>query len=136
MNDSKPLILLVESDRTLSDLITLTLQRNGYNIKRAGSLKEASEIFKRSRPLLVILDLFVPDGSGLEFLKEIKTSRRIIRPLVIVITSFGFQEVVEEAINAGAKDFILKPFDIDVLSQKVNNLIIKKSVDHPQSLEK
>jgi two-component system, OmpR family, KDP operon response regulator KdpE len=135
MNESRPLLLLVEPDRALSDLMTMTLQRSGFNIKRAGSLVEARGILKRSRPLLVVLDLFVPDGSGLELLKELRTSRRIIRPNVIVISSFGFQEIVEQAIQGGAKDFILKPFDIDVLNEKIKNLMLKKSVDHQISLE-
>jgi two-component system, NtrC family, response regulator PilR len=136
MNERRPLILLIEPDRALSDLITMTLQRQGFNIKRVGSQAEARTILKRSRPLLVVLDLFVPDGSGLELLKEIQTSRRIIRPDVIVISSFGFQEIVEQAVQAGAKDFVLKPFDIDVFGEKIKNLMINKSVDQPNTLDK
>ncbi len=130
MSDNKPLILLVEPERALSDLITMTLQRSGFNIKRAGSQAEARTLLKRSRPLLVILDLFVPDGSGLELLKEIQTGKRLIRPIVIVISSFGFQEIIEQAIQSGARDFILKPFDVDILNEKVKNLMVKKSVNH------
>lgn len=129
MNENKQLILLVESDRALSDLITMTLQRHGFNTKRVGSQAEARTILKRSRPQLVILDLFVPDGSGLDLLKEIQTSRRNIKPNVVVISSFGFQEIVEQAVLAGARDFVLKPFDIDVFGEKIKKLMINKSVD-------
>ncbi|MHC1782796.1 MAG: response regulator [Anaerolineaceae bacterium] len=134
MDETNRLILLVEQERALSDLITITLQRNGFNIKRAGSLAEARNVLKRNRPLLVILDLFVPDGSGLELLKEIQTNRQLILTPVIVISSFGFQEIVEQAIQGGATDFILKPFDVDVLSEKIKSLILNKSVDHSETL--
>jgi two-component system response regulator (stage 0 sporulation protein A) len=134
MDETKPLILLVEQERALSDLITMTLQRGGFIMKRAGNLAEARSILKKIQPLLVILDLFVPDGSGLDLLKEIQTTRLLLRPKVIVISSFGFQEIVEQAIQAGASDFILKPFNIDVLSEKVNSLIIDKSVNHLETL--
>jgi FixJ family two-component response regulator len=54
---------------------------------------------------------------------------------VIVISSYGFQEIVEQAIQAGASDFLLKPFDVDILSEKVSALILNRSVDHTDSLE-
>ncbi len=134
MREEKPLILLVEPDRALSDLIMLTMQRRGYAINCAENLAEAETFIKRRRPLLVILDLFAQDGSGLQFLKDLQTRRLPIRPIVIVISSYGFQEIVEQAVQAGATDFILKPFNVDVLGEKVSALILNKSVDHSDSL--
>jgi DNA-binding response OmpR family regulator len=135
MSDEKPLILLVEPDRALSDLIMLTMHRRGYAINRAENLAEAATVLKRHQPLLVILDLFAQGGSGLQFLKDLQTRRLLIRPIVIVISSYGFQEIVEQAIQAGASDFLLKPFDVDILSEKVSALILNRSVDHTDSLE-
>jgi DNA-binding response OmpR family regulator len=133
MAHEKQLILLVEPERVLSDLIMLNMQRNGFKIKRLESVAEARVALRRSRPSLIILDLFVPDGSGLELLKDIQAKKIVAEAPVIVISSYGFQEIVEQAIQAGASDFILKPFDVDVLTGKVSALILNKSVDHLDS---
>ncbi len=111
----------------------LNMQRNGFKIKRLESVAEARVALRRSRPSLIILDLFVPDGSGLELLKDIQAKKIVAEAPVIVISSYGFQEIVEQAIQAGASDFILKPFDVDVLTGKVSALILNKSVDHLDS---
>lgn len=134
MTHEKPLILLIEPERVLSDLIVLSMQRNGYKIKRMESAAEARVALRRSHPSLIILDLFLPDGSGLELLKDNQNKKILADAPVIVISSYGFQEIVEQAIQAGARDFILKPFDVDVLTEKVAALTLNKSVDHLDSL--
>lgn len=115
-------IFLVEDDPELREVMATLFRLEGYEYETFAEAKKALKRFSDSPPDLVITDLKLPQMSGLELLKELKS----IDPLcpVIVITAFGTPETAVEALKNGAYDYILKPFDVEELK-----LTIKKAIE-------
>ncbi len=104
-------ILLVDDDPGLSEVVELLLTREGYMVACAGTVKAGLERLRRTRIDLVITDLRLPDGTGLD---AIGAMRRLRPELpIIMITSFSSLESAIGALRAGAVDYIVKPFDND-----------------------
>jgi DNA-binding NtrC family response regulator len=104
-------ILLIDDDPGLSEVIELLLTREGYAVARAGTVKAGLERLRRARTDLVITDLRLPDGTGLDAIAAIRRMRAELP--IIMITSFSSLESAIGALRAGAVDYIVKPFDND-----------------------
>jgi DNA-binding response OmpR family regulator len=113
--NSKSPILVIEFDPVLSDLICVALQRNGYLVLPFKSAEGVLELLQKAPPTFVILDLFIPGCDTHKFLTSIKSSLSGTNGKVIVLSSMGFNEVIEKAKENGADVFVNKPFDVDVL---------------------
>ena len=106
MNDR---LLLVEDTPSLAMLYQSVLARAGYGVACASTLAEARAQCERARPRLVLLDLQLPDGDGLDLLDTLRRDSPDTR--VIVITANGSINRAVQAMRAGAFDFLVKPFD-------------------------
>ncbi len=103
-------ILVVDDEPDLRTLYELTLLREGYRVEAAGDLAQAREQLKEKRFDAIITDMRLPDGLGLELLKEIVVGQRGER--CVVITAHGSAENAVEALKAGAFDYLTKPVDL------------------------
>ena len=112
-------LLLVEDTASLSLLYRSVLSRAGYAVETAGTLAEAREAYRRVRPQIMLLDLQLPDGDGIELLGEL--GRESPEARVIVITANGSINRAVQAMRAGAFDFLVKPFDEARLLSAVAN---------------
>lgn len=83
--------------------------------------KEAVDLFVNLKPDLVMMDITMPEMSGLEAVREIKRNNPNAK--VIMCSAMGQQKVVVESIEAGAKDFIIKPFDEGRVLEAVNRVL-------------
>ncbi len=92
----------------------------GYNIAEAGSAEAARALLKQHEPDLLLLDVNLPGMSGLDFLRELKSSNGN-GPLVIIVTAHGSERMAVEAVKAGAYDYLSKPFELDDLRLVVKN---------------
>ena len=111
MTSTSPFSLLVVDDEPdLRTLYELTLLREGYDIDTAGSVEEALERLDARAYSLVITDMRLPDGSGLDVLRRVVESGR--GEAAIVITAYGSAENAVEALKAGAYDYLTKPVDL------------------------
>jgi len=110
---SKANILVVDDQDSIRHFIGKALEAEEYTVQAAGSVREAREILAREMPDLAILDLKLPDGTGLELLGEIKRAQPEVS--VIMMTAFGELETAVEAMSGGAFWFLKKPFQIDEL---------------------
>jgi len=115
-------ILIVEDDRVVAELVTLILERSGFSVSKASRFVEAMSLIESIRPKLVLLDLFLPGWSGLDLLEEMKRSGLLSKTKVLIISALGYREVVQQAIMLGADDFLVKPFDMEMLTDKVKKL--------------
>jgi DNA-binding NtrC family response regulator len=102
-------ILLVDDDPGLSEVIALLLERERYGVERAGGVKQALNALEASKPHLVVTDLKLPDGTGLEVIAGVRA--RAPRMPIIMITSYSSMESAIEALRAGANDYVIKPFN-------------------------
>ncbi len=103
-------ILVVDDEPDLRTLYELALLREGYLVDAAGSLAEARTQVEHSGYAVVITDMRLPDGLGLELLHELQARRRTER--CIVMTAYGSAENAVEALKAGAFDYLTKPVDL------------------------
>ena len=103
-------ILVIDDEPDLRTLYELTLLRQGYRVEAAGDLLQAREHLKAHRFDAVITDMRLPDGLGLELLRDLAAQRRPER--CVVITAHGSAENAVEALKAGAFDYLTKPVDL------------------------
>ncbi len=108
-----PRLLVVDDEPDLRTLYELTLLREGYDVESAGSVEEAWALLQQGAVggfQLVITDMRLPDGTGLELLHRIDAAGRGER--AVVITAYGSPENAVEALKAGAYDYLTKPVDL------------------------
>ena len=110
-------ILLVEDDITLGNGIRLALQNASLQITLCHTLAEARGIFERERIDLLILDINLPDGSGLDLLNEVRKTSAVP---IILLTANDMEMDIVTGLESGADDYITKPFSLAVLRARVN----------------
>lgn len=115
-------VLIVDDAAFMRMMIKDILSKNGYNVVgEAENGKVAVDKFKELNPDLVTMDITMPEMDGLEALKAIKATNP--GATVIMCSAMGQQAMVIEAIQAGAKDFIVKPFQADRVLEAVKKAI-------------
>lgn len=123
-------ILIVDDEKLIRWSLRQKLESWNYQVAEASDVKEALNKFYSEAPDLVTLDMKLPDGNGIDFLKKIKESHANLP--VIVITAFGVVDVAVQALKLGAYDFIEKPINFEKLGNAVRNALeatrLKKQV--------
>ncbi len=115
-------ILLVDDAAFMRMMLKDTLTKNGYDdVHEAADGVEACEKFEQLKPDLVIMDITMPNMTGLEALKEIMGKNPEAK--IVMCSAMGQESMVFEAIKSGAKDFIVKPFKPDRILKTVASLV-------------
>ncbi len=114
-------ILVVEDEPDMGATYERLLRRAGHRVVRAASRAEGMRLLESLRPRLVISDLRLPDGDGLDIIRA--AHKLDLPPDVIAITAFSSREVRQSALDAGASAFLAKPFGIAEFSSLVEDLI-------------
>src|SRR5688572_8658548 len=112
----KKRFLVVEDEEKLRRVIELQLASAGFEVDKAATAEEGLKLVERAD--LVLTDLKLPNMSGLELLASIRRQNDHVP--VVIMTAFGSIETAVEAMKAGATDFLLKPFSLDLLMRAVN----------------
>lgn len=116
-------ILVAEDEPIMRKTICLKLQKEGYDVITTDNGREAMKLIETEQPQLVITDIMMPYASGLEIVGKVKQSANSIP--IIVLSAMGQENVVVEAFNLGADDFISKPFSPNELSMRVRRLLAR-----------
>ena len=116
-------ILIVEDDRTLNNGIALSL--NSDDILQAFCIDEAKRLLDSSTDL-IILDINLPDGSGLDFCREIRKTSKVP---IIFLTANDMEIDIVTGLETGADDYITKPFSLAVLRARVNAVSRRRHTD-------
>jgi two-component system, OmpR family, response regulator RegX3 len=116
----RPKILLVEDERTITEPLAEALEREGFVPAVAGTAAEATEMASRSAPDLVLLDIGLPDGSGLDVCRELR--RRSEVP-IIMLTARGAESDRVAGLELGADDYIVKPFSAREVMARVRAVL-------------
>ena len=115
-------ILLVDDAAFMRMMIKEVLTKNGFDVVgEAENGAVAVDKFNELSPDLVIMDITMPELNGIEALKKIK--EKDANAMVIMCSAMGQQGMVIEAIQAGAKDFIVKPFEADRVCEAVRKVL-------------
>ncbi len=127
-NGTNPRILIVEDDSSLLDLYGEALKNEGYNTYMASDGLDGMEKFEDVNPDLIILDLLMPRMDGWEALERV---RKVSECPVIIVTGQGTtEEIIRGLLEAGADDYLVKPFGIKELTARVN-VVLRRSVRAP-----
>ncbi len=118
-------ILVVDDEPDLRTLYELTLLREGFRVEAAGSLREAWQFLTERHFDVVITDMRLPDGLGLELLQRIKAEQRSER--CVVITAYGSAENAVESLKAGAFDYLTKPVDLKQFRTVIASAVLDTS---------
>lgn len=113
-------ILIVEDDNNLNRGISLRLEKEGYQVYPAFTKAEAEQIFKMEAVDMIICDITLPDGSGLEFGKAVREQSDVI---LLYLTALNQEIDIINGYDTGADDYMTKPFSLMVLISKVNALM-------------
>lgn len=111
-------ILIVEDDDLMRKTIEFRLKRDGHEVVVTHDGREALEKIAEQMPDLIITDIMMPFTSGLELTGEVRRKYQNTVP-IIILSSMGQEDVVMEAFQLGADDFITKPFSPNELSLRV-----------------
>lgn len=124
-------LLLVEDDRDLATALQSILEQEGHAVEVAGSLAEARATLDERLPEILLLDLGLPDGSGLDLLDEIRATDEVLG--VIVLTGSSNPEIVVECMKRGADHFLPKPVHRLLIVETVARVI--REVEHRRHIE-
>lgn len=101
-------ILIVEDERILNEAYELILRKQGYDVSVAYDGQEALDITDRETPDLILLDLRMPNISGIEFLKKYDLKKKHPKVKVIVFSNLDAEKEIDDAYNLGADKYMLK----------------------------
>ena len=118
-------ILLVEDNLGIQKGLSYSLTKNNYNVIVKSSIKDTKTYLENNKPNLIILDIALPDGSGLDLYKDYIKSLNIN---TIFLTADDNIDNIVFALDTGACDYITKPFEVRVLIAKINRILSNKSL--------
>ncbi len=119
MADSKETIMIVEDDRQIQDFIAYSLAEEGYGVVSAYGVEEAMRKFRSKNPDIMVLDLGLPDGDGLDLIRRIRKNSAI--PIIVVSARHKEEDMIE-ALDRGAEDYLTKPFSTSELMARIRVL--------------
>ncbi|CAM2171429.1 Response regulator protein PmrA [Paraburkholderia sacchari] len=126
-------VLLVEDDRWLGEAVRDQIEKDGHPTDFVGTLADARRHLAAANYDLVLLDLLLPDGRGLDFLRELRAAGSTVS--VIILTALDQVANRIAGLNAGADDYLVKPFDLSELSARVN-AVARRYSGNPNPLVK
>ena len=115
-------LLLIEDNERIMNGNIRKFKREGYEVDAALTLADARAVMKIRQPDAIILDVMLPDGSGLDFITELRQSEYAGTP-VLLLTGLGTKEDVVRGLTAGGDDYLTKPYNFDELLARVEALI-------------
>lgn len=113
-------VLVVDDDPELCELVETALERDGHAVSAAGSLAQSRTALGKRIPDVVVLDLGLPDGSGIELCEELRA--RGVEVPVLILTASGEVSARVRGLDAGADDYLVKPFAVAELRARVRAL--------------
>ncbi len=114
-------LLIVEDDGPLAEALGKALARRGFESDRAGRFDDACQLLGAARYAALILDLGLPDGDGIALIRHLRGARNPI-PIIVATARDAIGDRIL-GLNAGADDYIVKPFDIDELTARLTAVL-------------
>lgn len=118
-------ILIIEDDKLLNRGVAFALKKDGYEVTSAYSKTEGTQVISNGKIDFLLLDINLPDGTGLELCSEIRD--QVDFPIVF-FTANDTEDDMVKGFEYGGDDYIAKPFSIEVLRHKVNAMLNRKNI--------
>lgn len=120
-------LLLVDDSETVRMALQEFLEHLGYEVVAAAGVKDGLEAARAQAPLVLITDLRLDDGSGLDLVQALKADLKGPQPACVLLTGYGTLESAMEAIRRGADEYLLKPVDLHELEGVVGELVARQT---------
>lgn len=120
--DGKPLILLVEEEVAIQEANDDLLTRRGYRVHTAYDLSEARRSIALEKPDIIVLDIMLPDGSGLDLMRELRMGEDSDIP-ILLLSGLGTADDIVVGLAEGGDDYLAKPYDNEVLLARIDALL-------------
>ena len=125
--DRPPLIMIVDDDRSMRMLLNMAMEESDYQVVEAKNGEQCLAEYADNQPDLILLDAMMPDIDGFTCCQKIRSSPGGDRLPILMITALDDKESIQEALDAGASDYITKPIQWAILSEKVQSLLSKQT---------
>jgi DNA-binding response OmpR family regulator len=122
-------ILIAEDERDIRDLIEFTLKYAGHEVIKAANGAEAVELASAQRPDLILLDVRMPRMTGYEACRILKNDDGVKDIPIVFLSAKGQQSEMDTGLDAGAYDYILKPFAPDQLTRRIAEILTKFGIE-------
>lgn len=134
----KRIILVAEDEEKIRNLLKLYLEQNDYTVMIATNGREALELTIKHSPDLVVLDILMPEMSGLEVCQELRNDKRFTELPVIYLSSLNEKQSIISALEKGGDDYVTKPFDPNELIARINAILRRiksKEKNKPEGID-
>lgn len=118
-------IVIAEDEPDIRDLITFTLRFAGFEVIAGANGEEGYELAKREKPDLVMMDVRMPKMTGYEACRKIKADPEIAHIPVIFLSAKGQENEIQTGLDAGAEEYLLKPFAPGDLAERIRAVLAK-----------
>jgi DNA-binding response OmpR family regulator len=118
-------ILIAEDERDIRDLVAFTLRFAGYEVFPATNGEEAVALASQVHPDLILMDVRMPRMTGYEACKALKSNTDLRDIPVVFLSAKGQESEIQQGLEAGAEDYLLKPFAPDQLTSRVKAILAK-----------
>ena len=125
-------ILVVDDEPAIREMVGMALVRAGYEILEAGSTLEARQVIASRKPDLILLDWMLPGQSGFEFARQLQNDKSQPSPPVIMLTARDQEAEKVAALEAGADDYVSKPFSVSELLARIK-AVLRRTAQHDDS---
>ena len=123
-------ILVIEDEPAIQELVSFSCATSGYRVRQADSVRVAQEAIRQELPDLVILDWMLPDRSGIELLRDLRGEERTRTLPVILLTAKSAENDRVAGLDAGADDYVVKPFSPRELVSRVRAVFRRRAPQH------
>ncbi|MGZ4429337.1 MAG: response regulator transcription factor [Nocardioidaceae bacterium] len=116
-------IVVADDDADIRDLVVFKLQQSGHDVVAVGDGRAAVEACQAATPDLVVLDVMMPGMSGIDACRALRLDDAMARIPVILLTARAQEADIEQGFNAGADDYVVKPFSPRELASRVSAVL-------------
>ena len=118
-------ILIAEDERDIRDLIAFTLRFAGYEVSVASNGEEAVALAPQVNPDLILMDVRMPRLTGYEACRALKADPNLRDIPIVFLSAKGQESEIQQGLDAGAEEYLLKPFAPDQLTNRVKAILVK-----------
>lgn len=115
-------ILIIDDEKDLVTVVRMRLEANGFSVSEAFSAEEGLKK-AQDRPDLILLDILLPDSDGYQVCQKLRANPQTKEIAVIIFTASSLKGLAKKAVEAGAVDYVVKPFEPKALLEKINKAL-------------
>jgi len=120
---SKKNILIVEDEESIRNMVKFSFFNSKFVLKEAEGIKQARKKLAAKKPDLILLDWMLPDGNGINFAKELRATKKTSKIPIIMLTAKSEENDKIQGLDAGADDYIVKPFSTKELIARIKAIL-------------